>query len=244
MRTYNDALGSVGCDLKVAKAAVPMEFLPAASLAPMLALAPFTHRPFGSHLADCPSMPYETSSQGTTFGYLSAIRTTEHGYFGGYLIISLLGRPLEFHCSAPLRPSRAQEILYGPTLEPFLLGDQIGGVLLSRAKLSPRLVITDQPAVLSLRDRIPVPLVQLIPKCDGSADIPTHLANPGRRFSLCDCEFDLPPGFEADRDTAMQLLTALAERVEFAEPFERIREAICEAQRIGNRGQDDYGHAA
>ena len=83
-------------------------------------------------------MPNETPSQETTFGYLSVINSAEHGYFGGYLIVGPLGRPLEFHCTAPVRPSRAQQILYGPTLEPFLLGEQIAGAMLDAAKLKPR----------------------------------------------------------------------------------------------------------
>ena len=82
-------------------------------------------------------MSNETPNQETTFGYLSVINSAEHGYFGGYLIVGPMGRPLEFHCTAPIRPSRAQQILYGPTLEPFLLGEQIAGAMLDAAKLRP-----------------------------------------------------------------------------------------------------------
>ena len=56
-------------------------------------------------------------------GFLTVTEHAEHGLFGGYLILNVSGRPLEFHCTAPLKPSRAQEILYGPTLRPFLFGD-------------------------------------------------------------------------------------------------------------------------
>ena len=76
---------------------------------------------------------HPTPSGATTFGYLSAIESADHGYFGGLLIISPLGRPVEFHCTAPIRPSRAQEILYGPTLEAFLYGELIGQALLKQA---------------------------------------------------------------------------------------------------------------
>ncbi|HEX2476862.1 MAG TPA: hypothetical protein VHK01_19060, partial [Lacipirellulaceae bacterium] len=85
------------------------------------------------------------------FGYFSILQSPEHGYFGGYLIVSPLGRPLEFHCTAPVRPSRAQEILYGPTLRSYVVGDQIAGALLGAAQLTPRLVLTDQPEVVSAK---------------------------------------------------------------------------------------------
>src|ERR1700754_175998 len=120
-------------------------------------------------------MPNETPIQETTFGYLSVINSAEHGYFGGYLIVGPLGRPLEFHCTAPLRPSRAQQILYGPTLEPFLLGEQIAGAMLDAAKLKPRLILTNCEATLHARSRISAPMVLMCER-DSSASASTGLA--------------------------------------------------------------------
>src|SRR3954447_14190064 len=113
-------------------------------------------------------MPTETPSQETTFGYLSVINSAEHGYFGGYLVDGPLGRPLEFHCTAPVRPSRAQQILYGPTLEPFLLGEQVAGAMLDAAKLKPGLILTNCEATLHARSRISSPMVQLCGNADPS----------------------------------------------------------------------------
>jgi hypothetical protein len=196
-------------------------------------------------------MTLEIPNQEPIFGYLSTVRSTEHGYFGGYLIISAIGRPLEFHCTAPVRPSRAQEILYGPTLQPYLLGEQIGGTLLAQAKLTPRLILTDEDATLSLRANSAVPLVGLIPSDgrlavpDASATNSTTAATWDRHFVVAGYEFELPPGFEVDRQPVIELLAQLAARVDLAEPFERIHEAIREAQRIGGRGgQDAHGQAA
>jgi hypothetical protein len=96
-------------------------------------------------------MGNENPSRETTFGFLSTLETPGHGYFGGYLIVSYLGRPLEFHCTSPVRPSRAQEILYGRSLQPYLLGEQISGTLMQAAKLTPLLILTDQSAILTAR---------------------------------------------------------------------------------------------
>ena len=87
----------------------------------------------------------------------------QHGLFGGYLVLNLAGRPLEFHCTAPIKPNRAQQILYGPTLESFLYGEQIGSTLLGHAKTSPLVVCTDREPVLSLRDLVDVPVVLVLP---------------------------------------------------------------------------------
>ncbi len=175
-----------------------------------------------------------------TFGYLSAVETADHGFFGGYLLISSLGRPLEFHCTAPIRPSRAQEILYGPTLRPYLLGEQIAGTLLAKSQAKPQIVLTDLSAALCHRASVGVPIVYLAPAgSDASSEnLPTvGLIVAGHRF-------ELPPGCEADRDEVIALLSTLGNHVDLPEPFDRIHEAIREAQRIGGRGQEAHAEAA
>jgi hypothetical protein len=96
-------------------------------------------------------------------GFLTVIEHPQHGLFGGYLVLNLAGRPLEFHCTAPIKPNRAQQILYGPTLEPFLYGEQIGSTLLGHAKTSPLAICTDRQPVLCLRDLIDLPVALVLP---------------------------------------------------------------------------------
>lgn len=202
-------------------------------------------------------MSNETPSQETTFGYLSVINSAEHGYFGGYLIVGPMGRPLEFHCTAPVRPSRAQQILYGPTLEPFLLGEQIAGAMLDAAKLRPSLILANCEATLHARSRISSPMVLLREKANPSGEPanPKHAStsfaatSPGRSgphesFAVEAFEFILPIGFESDRDDAIRLLTELIRQIDLAEPFGRIEEAIREAQRLGGRGAETHDQAA
>jgi len=181
-------------------------------------------------------MKIHPAPNGTTlFGYLSAVESAEHGFFGGYLLVSPLGRPVEFHCTAPIRPSRAQEILYGPTLPSYLLGDQIAGTLLAAAQAKPKIILTDQISVLCHRTTSDVPVVYLVPD-DGNAT--------GGQLHVFGHAFELPAGFEANRDTVITLLTTLGNHVDLPEPFERIHEAIREAQRIGQQRPDAYGEAA
>src|SRR4051794_20824281 len=207
-------------------------------------------------------MPNETLSHETTFGYLSVINSAEHGYFGGYLIVNPLGRPLEFHCTAPVRPSRAQQILYGPTLEPFLLGEQIAGTILDAAKLKPRLILANCEATLYVRSRVDSPIILLKAKVDppatadpaippvvtidasiGSNSKLPSSSGPHKSLTVESYEFLLPIGFESDRDEAIRLLSELAEKIDLAEPFDRIEEAIREAQRLGG-GAETHDQAA
>ena len=70
-------------------------------------------------------------------GFLTVLDHPQHGLMGGYLVLNAAGRPLEFHCTAPVKPNRAQQILYGPTLEPFLYGEQIGQALIGEIAIGP-----------------------------------------------------------------------------------------------------------
>ncbi len=208
-------------------------------------------------------MPHQDEQLEPAFGYLSVLESAEHGFFGGYLIISDWGRPLEFHCTAPVRPSRAQQILYGPSLRPYLLGDQIGPALLGKAKIAPQIILTDQPATLCLRSRgeVPMAMVTRPPNAATHAEAavatvasdavstsdlsaPAYPNLPPGRLHVGGYEIELPRAFHMEGEQVATLLTPLIAHVDLAEPFERIHEAIREAQRIGSRGGEAHGQAA
>jgi hypothetical protein len=200
-------------------------------------------------------MAYENVGPKTTFGYLSAVESAEHGFFGGYLLISPTGRPIEFHCTAPVRPNRAQQILYGPTLRPYLLGEQIGGALVREATITPSLILTDQKAVLGLRSQLNVPLVHVEYRSQrgqeanpGAADASTGANGgwpaPAQQFCIVCLNCCIASGYEEERETVIELLEELHARVDVLEPFERIYQAIQEAQRIGCDRPEKHGQAA
>jgi hypothetical protein len=173
-------------------------------------------------------------------GFLTILDNPQHGLFGGYLILNTSGRPLEFHCTAPIKPNRAQEILYGPTLESFLFGEQIGLTLLKQSSLQPMMVCTDRQPALAVRDYVSLPVVLVLPP-EQSVTIESdqkiiridqpHGSGPNLyTFELGRNRLALPARAEEEQRIIEERFGELAEGFDLAEPFQRIREAIEEAQ--------------
>jgi hypothetical protein len=154
---------------------------------------------------------------------LTVLDDPEHGLFGGYLLLNLAGRPLEFYCTAPIKPNRAQQILYGPTLESFLYGEQIGATLLEQAKAEPLVVCTDCPSALAVRPLVGTPVALVLPP-ETADDARLRTFRVGRNTLAVAAES------EADSPLITGRLAELSESFDLAEPFGRIREAIEEAQ--------------
>jgi len=177
-----------------------------------------------------------------TIGFLTVVEHQETGLTGGYLVLNTLGRPVEFHCTAPLKTNRAQEILYGPTLRPFLYGEQIGQTLLEKSNSHPLFVCTDVPPALAMRasTTTPVALVlddtqnvqedprdpQRIIRIDGQHEIATRLCP----FDLGEHHLAVASRFVDDQQRITELWRPYADDFDLREPFQRIREAIAEAQ--------------
>src|SRR5262245_55723684 len=156
-------------------------------------------------------------------GFLTIVENTELGLIGGYLLLNAAGRPLEFHCTAPVKANRTQEILYGPTLKPYLYGEQIGQTLLAKSKLTPVVVCTDSEPVLTVRDFTDIPVVLLL---NSKAD---------RSFLLGLNEAVTAPQFHGDEQAIRDTWPSQAEHLNLLEPFARIREALDEAQRAARQ---------
>ena len=175
------------------------------------------------------------------FGFLTALEDPEHGFFGGYLVLSELGRPLEFHCSTPVFPNQAQKILYGATLREYVLGELIGQTLLAKAKLPVLAVLTDLQEMLSVTLVRPEKVGCVTPiDLDATSPVTGVVSSFSRpevvldRYRLHGTEICRWSG-----DQLAQNLAPLASHVDLLEPFERICEAIREAQRMTQPLVDD-----
>ena len=180
-----------------------------------------------------------------TIGFLTVVEHVQWGVTGGLLILNVAGRPLEFHCTAPLKPNRAQEILYGPTLRPFLYGEQIAHTLLSKAKSETLFICTDVEPVMCVRDAISLPVVLIRERDDSQTSSteairlrldPSHSVTKPHSLALTDFSLGrhsaaVHSQYECDRACVAERWEPHQEHLDLNEPFGRIREALDEAQR-------------
>lgn len=165
-------------------------------------------------------------------GFLTVVSDPELGLLGGYLALNAAGRPLEFHCTAPVKANRAQEILYGTALSPYLHGELIGGALAGRAKTPPLVICTDQAPTLAVRAVIDCPVALILP--EGSEDAqPTVPASRLAPFRMGDHRAAVDPAFPDDQRIIAAAAAGPFADFDFAEPFARIREALQEARPTG-----------
>jgi hypothetical protein len=160
-------------------------------------------------------------------GFLTAIELPEKGFIGGLLVTNHCGRPLEFQCTVAVRPNSTQEILYGPTLAAFILGELIGVTLVEKAGVKPQLILVDREQILELRNHIsqPVALVDSRPETENDqAARPTRLGRQIIRFH---------PAHSDDEAAVSRDSRQIPADADLKEPFERVREALQETLRSG-----------
>jgi hypothetical protein len=154
-------------------------------------------------------------------GFLTAIELPGGGgYVGGLLVTNRFGRPLEFQCTTPVRPNRTQEILYGATLKPFVLGELIGKTLVEKAAVKPDVVLTEGDDLLELRPHVPQPVAVV----DGS-DGELRVGKQTLRFH---------PSHAEDRTKLAKSAGVVPEQADLFEPFDRVREALQETVKAGS----------
>ncbi len=189
-------------------------------------------------------------------GFVTITRDAEHGLFGGYLVLNKVGRPLEFHCTAPVRPNRAQEILYGPTLEPYLCGERIGPALLGKSKSMPVVVFTDVQSAMAMRQFVSTPLMLVLAgpslggpeqpsvgietdssaswrvdrRLDAVASVPRSVGKGLHYLELGGYRLAFAEDHPHDREAVRDHWPQFADQIDLEEPFGRIREAIDEAR--------------
>lgn len=171
-----------------------------------------------------------------SIGFYSVEHSDHLGWIGGYLLLNASGRPLEFHCTLPIRPSRTHEILYGASLRQHLVGEAIPVALMKQAKNKPLLFCTDQVEALSLTADFGFPVALV------SDDVrTTRCPVTTKLFETSQGTFRAETRLESKVNEALE---KLAELPDIAEPFARIREAIREAQQQGVQQQTGSTRAA
>lgn len=172
----------------------------------------------------------------TTIAYFTVVEDDRTGWTGGLLVLTSGGRPVEFQCTLPVRPTRAHEILFGPTLREHIIGEVIGPLLVKKSRTPIGLLCCDQPEALMIgqAQSFPVALVADAAEAD-EGPITEEILAGWSSISLAGSSLRVPI-------EQTELVSALAEKLvdlpDAVEPFDRIREAIKEAHSQIARAQN------
>ncbi len=164
-------------------------------------------------------------------GFMETIEVEGRGHIGGLLITNQNGRPLEFQCTTPVRPNRTQEILFGETLRPWLLGELIGSTLLDRVAIKPSLVVTSDPCLLELRNHTEVPIAVAESATGGRRGATGGDALESRKLHLGGSVLRFHDAHNSDIDSLQKQRHLIPDSADLQEPLERVREALAETVR-------------
>ncbi len=144
---------------------------------------------------------------------------------GGCLVTDLETKPVEFRCTAAIRPTDLQRMLYGKKLMEYVSNDLVGIPIIKALQSKPILVLVRKPDLLKLRPNIAVPVLWIETSAEG--DI--------QRISSS-------PGFREEAEGAKSVLKNFSKE-EIIEPFTRVQNAVEEAhrQKVGEVKQEKAG---
>lgn len=167
-----------------------------------------------------------------SYGFLQVIADDAIGFTGGLLLVDEDGKPTEFHCTAPVSGNRTQKILYGKTWASHLYCDVISTALVKKCSTTPELIFIEQLELKGLAGEIAPPVLMV-----GKTGEPVQSSfQPEYPEMILDdlkvtvLSRDLVQ-FEFTREACSRFTSTLS----LDEPFERIRQAIDEAQHVARQ---------
>ncbi len=166
------------------------------------------------------------ANESLRLGFLTALHLENRGHVAGLLVTNKYGRPLEFQCTAPVRPNRTQELLYGPTLVPFLLGELLSKTLVERIGIKPHVLLTDRLEMLDARLHVSLPVA-----CVVSKEMVKGQEFDWESLRIGKQSFMLHKEFGDDLKTFEKLAKELAVDADLLEPLDRVREALQETMK-------------
>ena len=179
-------------------------------------------------------MTQDESKLFSSIGFVTVVDGSTHGLFGGFLVLNPSARPLEFHCTVPVKISKAQEILYGSTLKPYIYGEQIAQTLINQTAKKPEVIFTNLPEVLAVQQFVTLPVL-LTTDSQSNNSLSDAEGKPLEQIEIGGKNFAGYPLVLQQHQALFVALEQCLESIEIDEPFTRINEAILEAQKTGKK---------
>ena len=172
--------------------------------------------------------------------YLLVRDVSEESWSGGLLVTDRRGLPLDFRYVEPIHPSRLQKLIYGSALKRYLLLDAIAATLLKAANPNAEWIFTSDPMLLELNGEISGRFVAIGNgekkplngvgewRAEGAGNIILQIRPTGPPVQLV-----FEASSEKETEKIAQELSELSHDMDFAEPLDRVGEALIEICRNG-----------
>jgi hypothetical protein len=158
--------------------------------------------------------------------FLDVLELDENTAFrGGCLVTDQETKPVEFRCTAAIRPTELQRVLYGKKLLEYVCNDLVGLPIIKALQSKPSLVLVRLPELLKLRPEIAVPILWIETSPEGDIQRISPFA-----------------GYREEAEGAKSVLKNFSKE-EIIEPFTRVQNAVEEAhrQKVGDVKQEKPG---
>lgn len=162
-----------------------------------------------------------------TIGFLGMHRFDDDAAIrGAMLVTDTETKPLEFRVTAPVRPQKFQEMLYGELLDEHVSVELMGLPLLNALQQKPNLVIVRDILFLGLNARQEVPTILLLKEDEplikrGASTEPLNSSDSGRPpVKIC-----TSGQFKPKLGEIAQQLQAIFLARDLMEPFDRLEKA-------------------
>lgn len=152
-------------------------------------------------------------------------------YRGAILVTDEWSKPLEFRCTAPVKPTQLQRTLYGKSLLPHVLTELIAAPLISSVREKPQLILIADDAYFDVRHKVSVPVIRVArpggvksKQEDQSKSKSLLLQSASGKFAQVEIEVHWK--FSGDLDSYGDRLRDLFGRWDLTEPFQRLVEGL------------------
>jgi hypothetical protein len=146
----------------------------------------------------------------------------ENKYLGGIMVTDSYAIPVEFKYSEPIKPTGLQKILYGNSIEKYLMVDVIAKKLLQNVQEKPKYILLDDSRLLDLQSKIPAVYITNSSKIDDGGSERTQ--EELQRESLDTGYTIIFNGTLMSED--IKLLERISDEIDILEPFHRLKEAL------------------
>ncbi|HPF16928.1 MAG TPA: hypothetical protein P5107_08720 [Thermotogota bacterium] len=158
-----------------------------------------------------------------SLGYLMVTRTSDNDYVGGIMVTDPYAIPVEFKYSEPIKPTGLQKILYGNSIEKYLLVDVIAKKLLQNLEEKPKFILIEDSRLLDIQFKTPIIFINMPKK--GAEDVKESKLREELSKDTLESGYDILFNGTLTSDD-IKWLERISDEIDILEPFHRLKEAL------------------